>query len=130
MSQCYAGETGGIGEKEVEAISSKAEQEAGAESLNPVEKAPDAPSESQDQGVLAESGNAVKTAVTDGLNAIGNLVSGNCITTELSIAFTSESLSLASYHSAYSSASLSVISNALKLVRLLEPQVWLEATKD
>ena len=72
----YAGETGGIGEKELETVSSGAEQKAGAESLTPVEKESDSLLKSQE--ALAGSGSAVKNAVTDGFNAIGNLVSGIC----------------------------------------------------
>ena len=67
-----AGETGGIGEKEVEAISTQAEQKSGAESLAPVEKIKDASLEGQSAG---EEG-TVTSAVKDGLQAIGSLVTG------------------------------------------------------
>ena len=61
----------------METISSEAEQKEGAESLAPVEKAPNASHESK--GVIAESQIAVQTAVADSLNAIGNLVSGSML---------------------------------------------------
>lgn len=96
------GETGTIGEKEVEAISTEAEQASGIESLSPIEKSLDeskqtekstgsskdepepkkeAPkaeeAESLDvQKAVGNSVDSVKAAVNDGVQALGHLVSG------------------------------------------------------
>ena len=74
-----AGETGTIGEREVETISAAADLKAGADDLEPVQKDTDTAAKGQATETAQGEGSIVST-VKDGLQSISDLVTGKAPT--------------------------------------------------